>query len=304
LIRLDGKVAIVTGAGRGLGRAYAVALARAGCAVIVNDVDGASASQVVDAIQRAGGRALAAIASVGGAEEADALVDFARSEYGRLDLMCTNAGVVRDRTLVNMSDADFDAVIQTHLRGTFTCGRAAVKVMREQPEGGSLILISSISGQLGNFGQTNYSAAKAGIAAMARTWALELARYGIRANALIPNALTQMVATIPGFDRLIEKAKAGETLPPEIRQGMWMGVPEDVSPMVVFLASDEARHVTGQCIAIGGDKIALWTHPTEKAVAFREGGWSAEAIAATWDTGVGATPEPFGIPFLARAPEA
>jgi NAD(P)-dependent dehydrogenase (short-subunit alcohol dehydrogenase family) len=297
-VRLDGKSAVVTGAGRGLGRAYAITLARAGCSVVVNDIDDDAANEVVRTIISAGGRAVAEVAGVGTAEIANAIVGRARAEYGRLDVLCTNAGILRDRVLWKMTDEEFDAVIRTHLYGTFTCARAAAVALREQGDGGSLILVSSVAGQLGNFGQTNYAAAKAGIAAMARTWALELKRFGIRVNALVPNALTRMVATIPGFEDLYDKAERGVALPSEVRAGMWMGTADDVAPMVVFLASDAARRVTGQCIGIGGDKIALWAHPSEKAVAYRSGGWTPESIAEAWEVSVGAQLEPIGIPFL------
>ena len=185
-MNLDGKVAVVTGSGRGIGRAYAEALAEAGAAVVINDVDADVAQQTVEDITKNGGRAVAEVVAVGSTEAADRLVNRAVEAFGRLDVMCTNAGILRDRTLWKMSDDDFDAVIETHLRGTFTCGRAAAIRMREQGEGGSLVLVSSIAGQRGNFGQTNYAAAKAGIAAYARTWAMELAKSNITVNAIVP----------------------------------------------------------------------------------------------------------------------
>jgi 3-oxoacyl-[acyl-carrier protein] reductase len=166
---LDQKVAVVTGSGRGLGLAYARALAKAGAAIVVNDVDQAAAEAAVDSITAAGGRAVGVIAPVGPTSTADALVIRAVQEFGRLDVMVTNAGILRDKVLWKMTDDDFDAVIETHLRGTFTCARAAAAQMREQGSGGRLILVSSPAGQRGNFGQTNYAAAKAGIVAMART---------------------------------------------------------------------------------------------------------------------------------------
>src|SRR5206468_1921465 len=138
----------------------------------------------------------AEVVPVGGSEAADALVQRAVSEFGRLDIMCTNAGILRDKILWNMSDEDFDAVIETHLRGTFTCARAAVRQMREQGDGGRLVLVSSWAGQRGNLGQTNYAAAKAGIAAMARTWAMECAKFNVTVNAIVPNAVTRMISTI------------------------------------------------------------------------------------------------------------
>ncbi|MGP3936024.1 SDR family oxidoreductase [Nonomuraea sp. KM88] len=294
---LSGKVAVVTGASRGLGRAYAEALATAGAAVIVNDVDAAAAAQAVAAITGSGGRALSVEAPVGSAEVADRLVATAVKEFGRLDVMVTNAGILRDRVLWKMSDDDFDAVIDVHLRGTFTCARAAAVQMREQGTGGRLILISSPAGQRGNFGQTNYAAAKAGIVAMARTWAMELARAKITVNAVVPVAATGMTKTIPVFAPIIEESeRTGRPLPGWLRKDEGLGTVEDVAGLVVFLASDASAEVTGQAIGIGGDRLALWSHPGEKAVALADGGWTAEAIAASWHSGVGAEPETYGVP--------
>jgi len=297
-MRLDGRVAIVTGSGRGIGRAYAGALAGAGCAVVVNDVDSDVAEQTVQAIVASGGRATSAVCPVGSSEAADRLVAAAVSEFGRLDIMCTNAGILRDRVLWNMTDEEFDAVINTHLRGTFTCARAAVRRMREQDEGGRVVVVSSWAGQRGNFGQTNYAAAKAGIAAFARTWAMECARARITVNAIVPNAITRMISTIPGMAPMVEAAERGEPLPAMVRQQMGMGTPEDVAPLLVFLCSDAAAEVTGQCIGLGGDKLSLWCHPKEISVAYRDGGWTADAIAETWSSSVGSQPESYGIPFL------
>jgi NAD(P)-dependent dehydrogenase (short-subunit alcohol dehydrogenase family) len=294
---LTNKVAVVTGSGRGLGLAYAKALAAAGAAVVVNDVDGAAADAAVGQIEAAGGRAVAAAAAVGTTEAAEALVDRAVEAFGRIDVMVTNAGVLRDKVLWKMSDEDFDTVVEVHLRGTFTCVRAAVNRMREQGGGGRVIVAGSPAGQRGNFGQTNYAAAKAGIAAMVRTWALELARAGITANAIIPVAATAMTKTIPAFAPHIEALEQdGTPLPESLRKGEGFGTAEDVAPLVVYLASDASAGVTGQCVGIGGDKLALWSHPQEVSIAYADGGWTAEAIAAAWPVSVGRTPETFGIP--------
>ncbi|NVK78810.1 SDR family oxidoreductase [Streptomyces morookaense] len=304
-LHLNGKVAVVTGSGRGLGLAYAKALAAAGAAVVVDDVDAQAAAAAVKEIEAAGGRAVAETAEVGGTEAAEALVARAVDAFGRLDVMVTNAGVLRDRVLWKMTDDDFDTVVRVHLRGTFTCVRAAVRRMREQGGGGRVVVAGSPAGQRGNFGQTNYAAAKAGIAAMVRTWAMELARDGITANAVIPVAATAMTRTIPAFAPYVDALERdGTPLPDALRKGEGFGTTEDVAPLAVFLASDAAADVTGQCIGIGGDKLALWSHPQETAVAYADGGWSAEAIAAAWPVSVGRTPETCGIPAPRIAQEA
>ncbi|MBG0832684.1 SDR family oxidoreductase [Planomonospora sp. ID67723] len=298
---LTGKVAIITGSGRGLGFAYASALAKAGAAVVVNDVDAGAAERAVEEITAAGGRAVAEVAPVGTGETAQALVDRAVDAFGRLDVMVTNAGILRDRVLWKMSDEDFDDVIRVHLRGTFTCVRAAAVRMREQGEGGRIITACSPAGQRGNFGQTNYAAAKAGIAAMTRTWALELARANITVNSVVPIAATEMTRTIPAFAPHVEALENnGEPLPDWLRKAEGFGTPEDVAGLVVFLASDAAAAVNGQCVGVGGDKLALWSHPQEIATAYADGGWNADAIAAAWPVSVGREPQSYGIP----APQA
>ncbi|WP_060179197.1 SDR family oxidoreductase [Streptomyces sp. IMTB 1903] len=301
---LQGKVAVVTGSGRGLGLAYAQALAAAGAAVVVNDVDKDTVDAAVASITSRGGTATGVAAAVGDSEAARRLVDAAVEEFGRLDVLVTNAGILRDRVLWKMTDEDFDDVVRVHLRGTFTCARAAAIRMREQGTGGRLVLISSPAGQRGNFGQTNYAAAKAGIVAMARTWAMELGRAGITVNAVVPVAATEMTRTIPAFAPLIEESeRTGEPLPDWLRKDEGLGTVEDVAGLITFLASDDSDGVTGQAIGIGGDRLALWAHPKEKVVAFADGGWSGDAIAAAWPDGVGAEPETYGIP-APQAPEA
>ncbi|GIH97018.1 SDR family oxidoreductase [Planobispora siamensis] len=298
---LTGKTAIVTGGGRGLGFAYASALAAAGAAVVVNDVDAGAAEQAVKVITAAGGRAVAEVAPVGTGETAQALVDRAVEAFGRLDVMVANAGILRDRVLWKMSDEDFDEVVRVHLRGTFTCARAAAIRMREQGGGGRIVTACSPAGQRGNFGQTSYAAAKAGIAAMTRTWALELARSGVTVNAIVPVAATGMTRTIPAFAPYVEALeKNGEPLPDRLRKAEGFGTAEDVAGLVVFLASDAAAGVTGQCVGVGGDKLALWSHPQEIVTAYADGGWSADAIAAAWPVSVGREPQSYGIP----APQA
>jgi 3-oxoacyl-[acyl-carrier protein] reductase len=306
VIRLDDRVAVVTGSGRGLGRAYAIALARAGAAVVVNDVDAGAAEEAVAAIARDGGRAVAEVCAVGDSAAADVLVDRAVGEFGRLDVMVTNAGLLRDRVLWKMSDEDFDAVIGTHLRGTFTCARSAAIRMRAQDErsgdegsargrGGRIIVVGSPAGQFGNFGQTNYAAAKAGVVAFARTWALELARSQITVNAIVPTAWTRMTASIPIYEPLVARADAGEDFPADVRREHAIGMPEECAPLVVFLASDAAAGVTGQAIGIGGDRLSLYSHPAELVAELRDGGWTAEEIAARWDDAFAPSQQPYGI---------
>ncbi|MFJ3617054.1 SDR family NAD(P)-dependent oxidoreductase [Streptomyces iakyrus] len=302
-IDLTGKAAVVTGSGRGLGLAYAHALAAHGASVVVNDVDEAVAEAAVKSIAEAGGKAVAEVVPVGTTEAAERLVNRAVEEFGRLDVLVTNAGILRDKVLWKMTDEDFDAVITTHLKGTFTCARAAAVRMREQGEGGSLILVGSPAGQRGNFGQTNYAAAKAGIAAMARTWSMELGRAGITVNAIVPVAATAMTETIPAFAPYIEAMRGGEPLPDFLRKGEGFGTPEDCAALVPFLASEAARGVTGQAIGIGGDKVALWSHPQEIRAAYADGGWTPGTLADAWPTSVGAELQTVGIP-APKFPEA
>lgn len=298
---LTGKVAAVTGAAQGLGFAYAAALAGAGAKVVVNDVDAGAANEAATRITDDNGTAVAYPASIGGTEAADGLIHTAVDRFGRLDILVTNAGVLRDRVLWNMSDEDFDTVIGVHLRGTFTCARAAVRHMREAGTNGRLILIGSPAGQRGNFGQTNYSAAKAGIAAMVRTWSMECAKAGITVNGVIPVAATRMTATVPVLAPYIEAWEtSGTAFPGWLRQGEGFGLPEDAAGLVVFLASDAAAQITGQCIGIGGDRLSLWSHPQEVVSVIRDGGWDAASIAGAWQATLGRAPQSVGIP----APEA
>src|SRR6202049_3020287 len=293
-MNLEGKAAVVTGSGRGIGRAYARALAQAGCAVVINDIDSDVAEQTVRELTDAGHRAVAEVAAVGGTDAAERLVQRAVDSFDGIDIMCTNAGILRDKVLWKMTDEDFDTVIETHMRGTFTCARAAAVRMRQQGRGGRIVVVASWAGQRGNFGQTNYAGAKAGIAAFAPPWAMELARADITVNAIVPNALTRMIASIPGMAEMVEAAQKGQPLPDTVRKQMGMGMPEDVAPLLVFLASDAAKDVTGQCIGLGGDKLSLWSHPQEISMAYRDGGWTADAIAEVWPSSVGSRLETYG----------
>jgi len=277
---LEGKVAIVTGSGRGLGLAYAQELARQGASVVINDVDEAIAAEAVASIEAAGGKAVAVVAPVGSTETAKKLVQTAVDSFGTLDILVTNAGVLRDTVLWKMSDEDFDLVINVHLRGTFTCAREAATYMRENGIAGRIITIGSPTGQRGNFGQTNYAAAKAGIVGMVRTWALELKKAGITANAVIPVAATAMTATVPYFAAAVEADANGEPMPEFFRKEIGFGSASDVSGLIAFLASDEAAAITGQAIGVGGDRLQVWAHPEPVVTEYHDGGWTLEALEA------------------------
>lgn len=283
-VDLSGRVAVVTDAGCGPGRAYAETLAAAGAAVVVNDADAEAAHEVAEHIAGGGGAAVAAPGAVGPTDMAERLVDRAVTAYGRLDVLVSHADIARGRVLWRQGDDAFDAELEVRLRGTFTCVRAAAVRMREQGEGGRIICVGSPTGQLGNVGQTNYAAAKAGIVGMVRTWAMELARARITVNALIPVAATAMTATVAFLKPYVDALEAGGEIPANIRHDLGFGTPEDVAGVVTFLASDAAAGITGQAVGVGGDRLALWSHPAEVAVQHMAGGWDADAIAEIWPT--------------------
>ena len=283
-ISLQGRTAIVTGSGSGLGAAYATALASAGAAVVINDVSTEAANRTVEAIRATGGRATAVVAPVGSTDTAEELVATAVHEFGGLDILVTNAGILRDKSLLKMTDEDFDQVVNVHLRGTFTCVRAAFAHFRENNVAGRIVTVGSPTGQRGNFGQTNYAAAKAGIVGMVRTWALEMRKAGVLVNTVIPVAATAMTRTVPYFAAAIEAQDHGETMPAFYRHDLGFGTAEDVAGLVVFLASQEADGITGQVIGAGGDRLQLWSHPEPVLSSFREGGWPADSIAGEFAT--------------------
>jgi NAD(P)-dependent dehydrogenase (short-subunit alcohol dehydrogenase family) len=280
---LAGKAAIVTGSGRGLGLAYAQELAKQGAALVINDVDQQVADEAVASITAAGGRAVAVVAPVGSTETAKRLVAAAVDNFGRLDILVTNAGVLRDKSLLKMTDEDFDLVINVHLRGTFTCVREAYAYFKENGVPGRIITIGSPTGQRGNFGQTNYAAAKAGIVGMVRTWALEMKRAGVTANAIIPVAATAMTKTVPFFQKAVEADERGEAMPDFFRKDLGFGTAGDVAGLVAYLASDAAANVTGQAIGVGGDRLQLWSHPEAVATEYRDGGWSYDELTERFD---------------------
>jgi NAD(P)-dependent dehydrogenase (short-subunit alcohol dehydrogenase family) len=245
---LDGKVAIVTGAGGGIGRATALLFAREGARVLVNDHGGArdgtgqsssAADAVVEEIRAAGGKAAADHGSVSDAAAAEELVRSAVKHFGRLDVLINNAGILRDKTLLKLELADWQAVLDVHLTGTFLCLRAAAAKLKDQGQGGSIVNTTSVSGLVGNFGQANYSAAKAGIYGLTRTASIELQRFGIRVNAVAPLAKTRLTEELPLFE------KVGDSLSPE-----------HVAPVHCYLASDLSRDVTGVTLSVAGARIS------------------------------------------------
>ncbi|MGO9196599.1 MAG: SDR family oxidoreductase [Acidimicrobiales bacterium] len=265
----EGRVAIVTGAGRGIGRAEALELARQGARVVVNDlgaeVDGTGGSlgpagEVVDEIRGFGGEAVVNGEDVADWEGAQRLVNTAVETFGRLDVLVNNAGILRDRMLVNMTDEEWDAVIRVHLRGTFAPARWAATYWRELVKAGEtvdarIINTTSSSGIYGNPGQANYGAAKAGIAAFTVITAMELARYGVSVNAIAPGALTRMTEGLGA----IRAARTGESadlpaspLPSDVARS-----PENVAPLVAWLASGESAGITGRVFNIGGGRLSV-----------------------------------------------
>ncbi len=260
---LDGKAVAVTGAGGGIGRGYALLLAAEGARVLVNDVDGDAAEAVCTEVHTAGGRAVAHPRDIASRAGASSLVDACRREFGAIDALVNNAGNLRDRSFLKMSGEDFDAVWRVHVKGTFWCAQAAARAMKEAGRGGVIINTSSAS-HFGNFGQTNYAAAKGAIASMSYTWAIELARYGIRVNVVCPVALTRLTAGVMGG---AQEPSAAALWPPERN-----------APLLVYLVSDEAANVSGQAFGIGGERLAYMVRPHYGKTLECEGGWTVAAI--------------------------
>lgn len=275
---LDGKVAAVTGAGNGIGRAVALGLARAGARVVVNDygvtVDGrqpssAAAEAVTKEVEAFGGRAVAHAESVATMAGGESLVSTALDRFGDLHIVVCCAGILLERMIFNMTEEEWDAVIAVHLKGHFAVLRPATRHMREKRYG-RIVTFTSTAGLEGSPGQPNYSAAKEGIVGLTRSTALAMARYGVTVNCISPTAETRMT------ERLTPGRRAQAAAPPEA-----------VAPVVAFLASDRASHITGQIVQVRGDQVALWSHPVQvRAITSREG-WTPEALAAVWDSALG-----------------
>jgi NAD(P)-dependent dehydrogenase (short-subunit alcohol dehydrogenase family) len=275
---MEGKVAVITGAGRGIGRDVALSMAAQGAKVVVNDIgasvagEGADATpgqQVVDEIRAAGGEAVASIDSVSEWASAQRIVGAALETFGRIDVVVNNAGILRDRFIFKMSPEEWHAVLSVHLHGSFYVSRAAAEHFKAQGSG-AYVHMTSTSGLLGNFGQANYGAAKAGIAALSRAIAFDMQRYHVRSNCVAPFAWSRMGGTIkadsPEKQAWLDKGKAALQ-------------PSKIAPMIVFLASDLAHDVTGQVFAARGNEIFLMSQPRPVRGMQCSDGWTPQSIA-------------------------
>src|SRR2546426_8010243 len=275
---LDGKVAVVTGGGTGIGRAVSLDLAAAGAKVVVNDygvsVDGRDpssepANEVVAKIRSKGGQAVASPESVATMAGGRAVVDLALKEFGDLHILVCCAGILRERMIFNMSEEEWDAVIAVHLKGHFTVMQPATRHMREK-KAGRIITFTSTAGLEGSPGQPNYSAAKEGIVGLTRSTALAMAKYGVTVNCISPTADTRMTQRLP-----------------DGRRGQAMAPPEAIAPVVTFLASDRAAHVTGQVIGVRGNQVTLFSHPAPLRQLTGREPWTPEALAEIYDHALG-----------------
>ncbi len=276
---LDGKVAVVTGGGTGIGRVVSIDLASAGAKVVVNDygvsVDGRDpssepANEVVGKIRAKGGMAVASPESVATMSGGRAVVDLALKEFGDLHILVCCAGILRERMIFNMSEDEWDAVIAVHLKGHFTVMQPATRHMREK-KAGSIITFTSTAGLEGSPGQPNYSAAKEGIVGLTRSTALAMARYGVRCNAISPTADTRMTQRLPGERRGLATATP----------------PEAIGPVATFLASDKAAHITGQIVGVRGTEVTIYSHQAPLRTATRGEPWTPEDLADVWDRALG-----------------
>ncbi len=274
---LQGKVVVVTGAGNGIGRAIALAMAREQAAVVVNDIgtglggdgrDDAPGQQVVDEIRRAGGQAVLSTDSVAEASSAERIVQTAVDHFGRIDGVVNNAGILRDRIFHNLSVADWEAVIQVHLHGSFYMSRAAAGFFKEQ-QSGALVHMTSTSGLIGNLGQANYSAAKLGIVALSKSIALDMARFNVRSNCISPFAWSRMTSSVPTDTP--EKAA-------RVERNKQM-TPEKIAPVAVYLASDAAQHVNAQVFAVRNNEIFLMSQPRPLRSVHSGEGWTPQSVA-------------------------
>ncbi|MBI2762095.1 MAG: SDR family oxidoreductase [Chloroflexi bacterium] len=289
--RLGGKVAIVTGGGRGIGRGEALLLAEEGAAVVVNDFggapDGTGASQspadeVVEEIKSKGGRAVANYDDVSTMKAGENLVKLALDSFGRLDILVNNAGILRDRMVFNMSEEEWDLVVDIHMKGHFSTIKAAGLVFRQQ-RSGRIINTGSSSG-LGNMGQANYAAAKEGIVGLTRTVARDLGRYGATCNAIRPGAATRLTIS-PEMEEARRRAEAAG-----VRRGGGLGAmsPEAIAPLVVYLATDEAGYINGRDFMVSGNRVGLYTIPTVERTIYAPGEmWTVDQLAEVFPSTIG-----------------
>lgn len=302
--RLAGRVAIVTGAGRGIGRGEALLLAKEGAKIVVNDFGGSTAGdggatspadEVVQEIKDMGGDAVANYGNVASMADGEAMVKQALDKFGRLDILVNNAGILRDRIIFNMTEEEWDAVIAVHLKGHFTITRHASIVMRQQ-RGGRIVNTSSESG-LGNLGQANYAAAKEGIVGLTRTLALDLGKYGVTANAIRPRAATRLTLS-PEMEAARERrqqlsasgaAPAAPATPAEQAVvGIAAMAPELVAPLVVYLCFDEASNINGRDFIVGGNEVSLMSLPQRERTIYKEGGWDVDSLVKVFPSTLGA----------------
>ncbi|MCU1358725.1 MAG: short-chain dehydrogenase/reductase [Ilumatobacteraceae bacterium] len=265
---------VVTGASRGLGRAFAIALGAEGARVVVNGTNDVLVAATVDAITSAGGAAVPCVGSVADDAVAEGLIATCVTAFGGIDAVVNNAGVVRDRTLMNMTPDEFDEVIAVNLRGTWSVSRHAARAMKEQG-GGLLLQIISGSAFTGSVGQTNYAASKAGVMGMLYAWDTELKRHGIRTNAVWPVAETDMTQVV--LNGVRQRAHDAGKPEPSAEQ-IGFGQPADVAALIVYMCSERADHLRSQLVTFNGSKLALWTHPCEAEV-HRQPSWTIDQIA-------------------------
>jgi NAD(P)-dependent dehydrogenase (short-subunit alcohol dehydrogenase family) len=282
--RLKDKVAVVTGSGRGIGRAIVMALAEEGAKVVVNNPTAEKADEVVDEIKAKGGVAIPNYDSVATYEGGTNIINAAVDSYGKIDILVNNAGVLRDRMIFNMTPEEWDIVIKVHLYGAFNCGQPASKLMRQQRSGRIINIISGV-GVAGGSGQANYGAAKAGMAGFTRVCARDLGRYGITVNAVHPSAATRMTLSDTVLDSRKVRAERGvagsaAVSRDDARAEREALMPEDAAPIVVYLASDAAAHINGQLFAARGGIVALYSHPAQVKTIYKEGRWTLDELLA------------------------
>lgn len=271
---VQNKRIVVTGSSRGLGRAFARALAAEGAELVINGTNEAALAETAKLIESSGGISTSVLGSVADMDTCEQLIETCVDSYGGIDVLVNNAGIVRDRTLLKMSAEEFNDVIAVNLRGAWACTKFAAQRMSEA-DGGHIVQIISASGLVGGFGQGNYAAAKAGMMGLLRTAVLEFARFKVRCNAMWPVAQTDMTQVV--FDRAEAQAQAQGTPPPD-RQSLGFGVPDEVAIGLLWLVSDRAKHLNGQVLSCNGRKVALWTHPSEFALKFRDSPWTLDDL--------------------------